>query len=110
MNLNRFIRGMTFILRMQRQEEPEIATVGSKGQIVIPLEMRKELRIAPKSKLAIYRRNDKLVITRLKILPMREQLSELLNQIDKGSAKRRKKLKEREILKEIQAYRQEKRK
>lgn len=93
---------------MQRQEEPEIATVGRKGQIVIPHELRKELRIVPNSKLAIYRRNDKLVITRLKILPVREQLSRLLKQIDKESP-RTKKPTEREILKEIQAYRQEKR-
>lgn len=94
---------------MQRQEEPEIAIVGRKGQIVIPHELRKELRIEPKSKLAIYRRNDKLVITKLKISPMRDQLNKLFKKIDNESPKRKRPT-ELEILKEIQAYRQEKRK
>jgi AbrB family looped-hinge helix DNA binding protein len=37
-------------------EEPEIATVGTKGQVVIPQQIRKELEIKPKTKLAIYSR------------------------------------------------------
>jgi len=37
-------------------EEPEIATVGTKGQVVIPQQIRKELGITPRTKLAIYTR------------------------------------------------------
>jgi bifunctional DNA-binding transcriptional regulator/antitoxin component of YhaV-PrlF toxin-antitoxin module len=80
---------------MQREEEPEIATVGRKGQIVIHHELRMVLRITPKRKLAIYRRNDKLGITRLKILPMCEQLSELLRQSTRNHARERDRQSER---------------
>jgi uncharacterized protein len=95
---------------MQKQEEPEpeIAVVGSKGQIVIPQELRRRLKIAPKTRLAIYRRNDKLIITRLRIAPLREELSSLFKKIDKEYPRAKKKPTEREILEEIQAYRREK--
>ncbi len=47
-------------------EEPEIAVVGTKGQFVIPQDLRRRLAITPKTKLAIYRRGDKLVVAKLK--------------------------------------------
>jgi AbrB family looped-hinge helix DNA binding protein len=101
-------------MQKQQQEEqdqqPEIATVGSKGQIVIPNELRRQLKIVPKSKLAIYRRKDKLVITKLKFTSIQKELNSLLNKIDSESKGRgKKKPSEREILKEIEAYRHEKR-
>ena len=37
------------VSRME-QEEPEIAVVGTKGQIVIPQRFRRELKITPKTK------------------------------------------------------------
>jgi AbrB family looped-hinge helix DNA binding protein len=94
---------------MQKQEEPEIAIVGSKGQIVIPQELRRRLKIAPKTRLAIYNRDGKLVITRLKIPPLRAELTSLFKEIDKEYPKTKKRPTEREILEEIQAYRREKR-
>jgi AbrB family looped-hinge helix DNA binding protein len=42
------------------QEETAIAVVGTKGQIVIPQKLRRELQITAKTKLAIYRKDDKL--------------------------------------------------
>jgi AbrB family looped-hinge helix DNA binding protein len=48
--------------------EPEIAVVGTKGQFVIPQDMRRRLAIKPKTKLAVYRKGDKLVVTKLKSL------------------------------------------
>ncbi len=92
-----------------QKEEPEIATVGQKGQIVIPQELRKKLKIAPKTKLAIYRRKDKLVISRLKIPPLQEELRELFKEIDREYPRAKKRPTEKEILDEIQAYRREKR-
>jgi AbrB family looped-hinge helix DNA binding protein len=88
------------------EEEPEIAIVGSKGQIVIPQQLRKELRITPKTKLVVYRRRDKLVVTKLKVPPL-EDLKDLLREIDKQYAGKKKPT-EKEILKEIQVYRREK--
>ncbi len=89
-------------------EEPEIATVGTKGQIVIPQQMRRELGIKPRTKLAVYRRGDKLVVAKLEVPPLGEELKGLFEDIDERY-KRRNRPTEREILEEIQAYRKEKR-
>ena len=90
------------------QEEPEIAVVGTKGQIVIPQRLRKALKITSKTKLVVYRKGDKLVITRLKMPPLGEELKDLFREIDEQH-EGKKALTEKEILKEIQAHRREKR-
>jgi len=90
------------------QEEPDIAVVGAKGQIVIPQQLRKELDISPKTRLAIYRRGDKLIVTRLKIAPLGEDLRSLFKEMDQ-QYKGRRKPSEEEILEEIQAYRRRRR-
>ncbi len=90
------------------EQEPEIAVVGTKGQIVIPQQLRRELRITPKTRLAVYRKGDKLVVTRLRAPPLGEELKDLFKEIDK-QYKGKKKPTEKEILEEIRAYRREKR-
>jgi len=87
-------------------KEYEIAIVGSKGQIVIPQRLRKELAIKPNTKLCVYRRDDKLVVVKLKV-PVLTDLKELFREIDEQN-KGKKKLTEEEILEEIQAHRREK--
>ena len=87
-------------------EEPEIAVVGTKGQIVIPQQLRKELKIKPKTKLVVYRRGDKLVVTRLRIPPLADELQTLFREID-DQYKRKKRPTVKEIQEEIQAYRRE---
>jgi AbrB family looped-hinge helix DNA binding protein len=89
------------------QEESDIAVVGTKGQIVIPQRFRKELKITPNTKLIVYRKNDKLVVTKLKVPPL-EELTELFREIDEQN-KGKKKPTEQEILDEIQANRLTKR-
>ena len=89
------------------QEEPEIAIVGTKGQIVIPQRLRKELNIISKTKLIVYRLGDKIVVTKLELPPLREELADLFNEIDKQN--KGKKISDKEILTEIQTYRLEKR-
>ncbi len=91
----------------QVEAEPEITTVGTKGQIVIPKRLRKELAITSKTKLAVYRKGDKIVMTKLEIPPITEELQTLFNEVDKQT--KGKKISEKEILKEIQTYRMEKR-
>ena len=87
-------------------EEPEIAVVGTKGQFVIPQNLRRQLAIKPKTKLAIYRKGDKFVVTKLKIPTVGQELDDFFAEIDKGSKRT---VSEQEIIKEIQAYRKEKR-
>jgi AbrB family looped-hinge helix DNA binding protein len=86
------------------EEEPEIAVVGTKGQIVIPQQLRDELNIKPKTKLALYRRGNKIVVTKLEIPPLTENLKTLFKAIDE-SPRVKGKPTEREILIEIQKYR-----
>jgi len=100
---------MKVILMSKMEEEPEIAVVGTKGQIVIPQQLRDDLDIKPKTRLALYRKGDKIVVTKLRIPPLAEDLKEFLREIDEGR-KDRKRPTEREILEEIQAYRRERRK
>ena len=89
-------------------EEPEIAVVGTKGQFVIPRDLRRRLAIKPKTRLAIYRKGDKLVVTKLKIPTAGEELDDLFAEIDEAN-KERKAASEPDVLREIQAYRKEKR-
>lgn len=88
------------------QEEPEIAVVGTKGQIVIPQRLRKELAITPNTKLCVYRKDDKLVVVKLKTPPLAD-LKEVFKEIDEQN--KGKKPTDEEILEEIQAYRRKKR-
>ena len=89
------------------REEPEVAIVGTKGQIVIPQRFRRELKITPKTKLVVYRKGDKIVVTRLKVPPLGEELKDLFREIDEQNQGKTKPA-EKEILEEIQAYRREK--
>lgn len=89
-------------------EEPEVAVVGTKGQIVIPRQMRAKLNIRPKTKLAVYRSGDKLVLAKLSIPSLGAELKGLFREID-SQYKEKHKPSESEILEEIQAYRTERR-
>jgi AbrB family looped-hinge helix DNA binding protein len=89
------------------QEESDIAVVGTKGQIVIPQRFRKDLAITPNTKIIVYRKDDKLVLSKLNVPPL-EELKELFAEIDQQN-KGNKKPTEEEILSDIQAYRRVKR-
>jgi AbrB family looped-hinge helix DNA binding protein len=91
----------------QLEPEPEIAIVGTKGQIVIPQRLRNELKITSKTKLIVYKQGDKIVVTKLAVPPLREELQNLFAEVDKQTTGKR--VSEKEILKEIQSYRIEKR-
>ncbi len=75
---------------------------------MIPQQLRTDLNIKPKAKLAVYRRGDKLVVTKLKVPSLGEELKELFKKIDE-QYEGKKRPTEKEILEEIQAYRQERR-
>jgi AbrB family looped-hinge helix DNA binding protein len=87
------------------QEETEIAVVGTKGQIVIPQRLRKELKITSKTKLVLIRKDDAIVLTKLEFPSLREELEKLADEVSK---QQKGKISEKEILKEIQSYRLEK--
>lgn len=84
-------------------EEADIAVVGTKGQIVIPQRFRKQLKIAPKTKVVLYRKDDKLVLAKLDV-PALGTLRDLFKEIDAQNKGKRIPT-EQEILEEIQACR-----
>ncbi len=79
------------------QEKSDIAVVGTKGQIVIPQRFRKELAIVANTKLIVYRRDDKLVLTKLEIPPL-EELRELFSEIDKQNKGKKKSASANELI------------
>ena len=89
-------------------EEPKITSVETKGQIVISQKLRKELQIKPSTVLAVYRRDDKLVVAKLAIPPLGEELKDLFREIDEQN-KGKRKPKEKRIRKEIKNYKVKKR-
>ena len=72
------------------QEETAIAIVGTKGQIVIPQKLRRELNIVAKTKLAIYRKDDKLVVIKLNVPPLGEEPKELFKKINEQNKRKKK--------------------
>lgn len=64
--------------RMVETDGTAIAVVGSKGEIIIPQELRRQLSIKPKSKLAVYRKDDKLVVVKLSLPATGEDLDGIL--------------------------------
>ena len=48
------------VIKMVRKKPP-IAVMGTKGQIVIPQKISTELKIIPKTKLAIYKNNRRIL-------------------------------------------------
>jgi AbrB family looped-hinge helix DNA binding protein len=95
-------------MKITLMEEPEIATVGTKGQVVIPRQIRKELGIKPKTKLVMYSRGGRLVAAKIEAPALGDELKDLFREID-DQYEGKKRPTEREILAEIQAYRKEKR-
>ena len=88
-------------------EEPDITSARSKGQIVISQKLRKELQIIQNTKLAVYRREDKLMIAKLAIPPLSEE-KDLFREIDEQN-KGKKKPKAKRVRKETKGYKVKKR-
>ncbi len=69
--------------------ETEIAVVGTKGQIVIPQRFRKDLAITPNTKLVVYRRDNKLVVVKLNVPPLGEELNDVFREIDEQNKEKK---------------------
>ena len=85
------------------RKEPELITVSSKGQVVIPQTLRHDIGITPKTKLLAYGEKDTIVLKKIKVPKIYKHWAEVFDIMEK------KKLTSRDVQKEIEAYRQEKR-
>src|SRR2546428_11713042 len=82
-------------------QEPEVATVSEKGQIVIPQSLRKELGIKPRMKFVVFGRGDTVIMKKLELPDVRKEWEEIFKVMDKKGLK----LSEREVLDEVTAVR-----
>jgi AbrB family looped-hinge helix DNA binding protein len=87
--------------------EPEVTTLSEKGQVVIPQTLRNKLGLKPKTKLLVYGYRDTVIMKRLELPDINDELEALWKEIDQGRAGKRRPTEE-EILEEIRRYRKEK--
>ncbi|MCL1977584.1 MAG: AbrB/MazE/SpoVT family DNA-binding domain-containing protein [Candidatus Bathyarchaeota archaeon] len=85
--------------------EAEVTIMSEKGQVVIPHTLRKELKLTPKTKLLVYRKDDLLILKKLEIPDLEKEWDEVFAMI----AKKNLNISEEEIQQEIDAVRAEKR-
>ncbi len=86
------------------KKESELVTISSKGQVVIPQTLRREIGLAPKTKLLVYGKKDTIVLKKIKIPRIYKDWGEVFDITEK----RKLKLTARDVQKEIEAYRKEK--
>ena len=57
-----------------QKEKAEVTVVGEKGQVVIPLTIREKLGIGPKTKLLIYGYQDAVIMKKLEVPDVTQEL------------------------------------
>ncbi|MHB2037264.1 MAG: AbrB/MazE/SpoVT family DNA-binding domain-containing protein [Nitrososphaerales archaeon] len=90
-------------------EKTDVVTVSSKGQVVIPQNVRHKLGISVKSKLLVYPYQDTLIMKKLDTKNVEKRLEQMYRRIDARKAKYGG-LTEEEIREEIEKFRLNKRK
>ena len=86
-------------------EEPEVTTISEKGQVVIPLSIRKELGIKPKTKFLVFGRGDTVIMKRLELPDLKKEWEAIFDLMDRKELA----LSDEEIQEEIALARSEKR-
>ncbi len=87
------------------EQEAEITTISKKGQIVIPQKIRKSLKIKPKTKFAVYAKNDMIIMKAFKVPSLEKEWSEIFSIADKKNLK----ISEKEVYDEVESHRAQRR-
>jgi AbrB family looped-hinge helix DNA binding protein len=90
------------------KEKADVTVVSSKGQVVIPQEIRRRLDITPKTKMLVYGYRDAVILKKIEIPDVEKKLREMYRRIDRRIVKYGE-LTQEEIEEEIQKYRKAKR-
>lgn len=86
-------------------DEPEIATMGKRGQVVIPKQFRERLGLSERSRFVVYGKGDVIVFKRLELPDLEAEWEEIFEMVDEKELD----LTEEEIREEVQAEREESR-
>lgn len=86
------------------RKEADLVTVSSKGQLVIPQTLRREIGLTPKTKLLVYGKKDTIVLKKIRVPKIYKEWGEVFDIMEKKKLK----LTARDVQKEIEAYRMEK--
>lgn len=68
-------------------EKADVVVVSSKGQVVIPQELRERLKIGAKTKLLIYRYEDALIMKKLEMKDVEKELQAIYRRVRLTSAR-----------------------
>jgi AbrB family looped-hinge helix DNA binding protein len=82
-------------------QEAEITTVSEKGQVVIPQKIRKSLKIKPKTKLAVYTKNDMIIMRAFEVPDLEKEWADIFSLVDKKNLK----VNEQQVYDEVQSHR-----
>ena len=82
-------------------QETEITTMSKKGQVVIPQKIRKSLKIKPRTKFAVYAKNDMIIMKAFELPNLEKEWSEIFSIADKKNLK----ISEKEVYDEVRSYR-----
>lgn len=63
-------------------EEPGIATMGKRGQVVIPKEIREKLGLPERARFVVYGRGDVIVLKRLELPDIEDEWEEIFEAVD----------------------------
>lgn len=85
--------------------QTEITTMSEKGQVVIPQKIRKSMKIEPKTKFAVYTKDDVIIMKAFKVPDLEDEWSKVFS----TAAKKNLKINEMEVYDEVQAHRAKKR-
>lgn len=82
-------------------QEAEITTMSEKGQVVIPQKIRKNLKIKPRTKFAVYTKNDMIIMKAFEVPNLEKEWSEIFDMVDKKNLK----ISEQQVYDEVQSHR-----
>ena len=86
-------------------EESQVTTISKKGQGVIPLSIRKQLGIKPKTRFLVYGKDDTVIMKKLELPDMKKEWDEIFKVMDRKNMK----LSESEIQDEVARARKRRR-